>query len=503
MSAISRGIVSAVLLAARRLTSRSVNLQGYAPLLRALYVQGLAALCLLACIGEAAAQLPAPLAAALEEARIPENAVAVWVQDPAETTPLLALNGDRPMNPASVIKLVTTFTALEALTPAYRWHTEIYGDRPPIDGRLRGNLYIKGYGDPRITLETLWLWLRELRGRGLREVDGDLVLDRSFFDLAPDDPGAFDGQPLKPYNAGPDALLIDFRSRRLTVLPQGDTLRLALDVDAPGVKLVNRLTPVAGPCGDWENGLATRVERGRGRITVSIEGPYPLACGEQAWHLALFDGNTQWETLFRALWSELGGRWRGKVTEGTVPGAAHLIARFESPPLTEVVRDINKFSNNVMARQLYLSLGAELLGPPATLKKAEQASLAVLASRGLDFLELALGNGSGLDRSTRISARHLALLLERAQRSLWYPEFAASLPLVGLDGTLRRRHVGEPLAGQARLKSGSLHDVRALAGYLRTAAGRDVIVVCLVNYPDAARARPFQDALLRWVFETR
>lgn len=501
MSGISRGSAS-------RFESKSPTraARGAGPVrsrgfLCALCLTGLLAGFLGAGSAVSAAELPAPLAAALAAADLPESAVALQVQEPGQNAPLLALNADRPMHPASVIKLVTTFTALEALTPAWRWRTEVYGDRPPERGRLTGNLYVRGYGDPRITLETLWLWLRELRGRGIRDVQGDLVLDRSFFDVPAEDPGAFDGQPLKPYNAGPDALLLNFRSRRLSLVPEGETVRLTLDVDAPGVTLVNALRPVDGPCADWRNGLATRVEAGRRGIVVRVSGPYPRACGEQSWHLALFDGNTQWETLFRALWGELGGRLRGRVVDGTVPNEARLIARFESAPLADVVRDINKFSNNVMARQLYLTLGAELLGPPATLDKAAQAMEAVLKSRGLEFLELVPGNGSGLDRSARVSARHLAALLARARRSPWYPEFAASLPLVGLDGTLRRRHAGEPLAGQARLKSGSLDDVRALAGYLRTATGREVIVVCLVNHPDAARARPFQDALLRWVFE--
>jgi D-alanyl-D-alanine carboxypeptidase/D-alanyl-D-alanine-endopeptidase (penicillin-binding protein 4) len=460
---------------------------------------GWAVLCFLLFPLPAVAQLPAELARALEETGLPPTSLALFVQELGSPTPLIAHQADRPMNPASVIKLVTTFAALEALTPAYRWRTEVYADGEEDGGWLKGRLYFKGYGDPRITLETLWLWLRELRARGLRNIDGDVVLDRSHFDLPPEDPAAFDGKPLRPYNVGPDALLLNFRTQRLHILPQSGRLHVRLEA-AAGLALDNRLRPVAGPCGDWKNNIAATVEKTRRGVLLRLGGEYPLSCGEQSAHFALFDADTQAELLLNSLWQELGGRLRGRVKAGTVADGARLMARFESAPLAEVVRDINKFSNNVMARQVYLTLGAELFGAPATPEKAALAVKTVLASRGLDFVELQPGNGAGLDRGTRITARHLAALLGAARASLWYPEFAASLPLVGLDGTVRHRLAGQPVAGQARLKSGSLDDVRALAGYSRDAKGREMIVVCLINDPQAARARPFQDSLLAWLF---
>lgn len=452
----------------------------------------------------ASADLPAPVAEAARAADIPPSAIALYVAESGVSAPLAAHNADAPMQPASVIKLVTTYAALAALGPAWRWQTEVYATAPIEDGRLDGDLFLKGYGDPSITLETLWLWLRELKARGLSDLRGDLVVDRSHFDLPVQDPAAFDGEGDKPYNAPPDALLVNFRARELRFFPSADgkKVRVVLDVEG-NTRVESRVRPVAGPCEDWREGVSVRLKNVRRGRLLAVSGPYPVACGEGVLRLVLLDPDSQLEDLFRGLWTELGGRFRGRVVSGVVPRQARLIARFESRPLAEIVRDINKFSNNVMARQLFLTLGAELLGAPATPDKGAEAVLAVLAREGLDFAELVLDNGSGLSRRERISARHLARLLEIAQRSPWFAEFEASLPIVGLDGTMKKRLREESLGGRVRLKSGSLDGVRAIAGYVVQEDGRRRILVCLVNDPGAERARPVLDAAIRWAVAAR
>jgi len=450
----------------------------------------------------AAAELPAPIAAALKQADIPPSAVALYVRDLTQPAPVLAHNAEQAMNPASVIKLVTTYAALEALGPAYQWRTEFYANGRLKGDRLDGDLIIKGYGDPKITLETFWLWLRDLRARGIRDIRGNLVIDRSFFDIPREDPGAFDGEPYKPYNALPDALLLNFRSHRLRFLPddEGKTLRIALEVGIPNVRIVNQVRLAGGDCGNWKDALAYRVQQTPKGLLLGFSGGYAAACGDKSLHLALLDSNAYVHALFKPLWEELGGRWRGEAVDGPTPDHARLLARFDSPPLADVIRDINKFSNNVMARQLYLTLGAELLGPPATLDKSAQAVNALLATRGMNFLELTMENGSGLARGTRISAHHLGELLGAAFRSPAFAEFESSLPIVAVDGTMKKRLKGNGVAGRARIKTGSLDGVRTLAGYVLDAGGRRLVVVCLINHPNAELARPVQDAVLAWVF---
>jgi D-alanyl-D-alanine carboxypeptidase/D-alanyl-D-alanine-endopeptidase (penicillin-binding protein 4) len=449
-----------------------------------------------------AAEIPDPIASALKQANIPESAVAIYVQDVAQPMPALALNADHGMNPASVIKLLTTYAALETLGPAYQWKTEIYAGGPIKGEQLNGDLVIKGYGDPKITLETFWLWLRDLRTRGIRDIRGNLVVDRSFFDIAKEDPGAFDGEPYKPYNAQPDALLLNFRSHRLRFLPEdeGKKVRIAFEVGIPGARIDNQVRLTNGGCGNWKDALNYRVQQTPKGLVLSFSGTYSAACGDKSMHLALLDPNAYVYALFKPLWEELGGRWHGQVVDGVTPADARLLARYESPQLAEIIRDINKFSNNVMARQLYLTLGAEMLGPPATLDKSAQAVGNLLATKGMNFLELVMENGSGLSRQTRISAHHLGQLLLNASYSPVFSELESSLPIVAADGTMKKRLKDNAVAGHAHIKTGSLDGVKAIAGYLIDAKGRRNVVVCLINHPNAELGRPVQDALLEWVF---
>ncbi|MBI5751833.1 MAG: D-alanyl-D-alanine carboxypeptidase/D-alanyl-D-alanine-endopeptidase [Hydrogenophilales bacterium] len=472
--------------------------------LRVLCGKGFWTFAVLACTSwSAIADLPAPIADALKRANIPESALALHVQDLNQPAPLLALNAEHAMNPASVIKLVTTYAALETLGPAYQWKTEFYANGVQKGGKLTGDLIIKGYGDPKITLETFWLWLRDLRTRGISEIKGNIVLDRGVFDIPNEDPGAFDGEPYKPYNTQPDALLLNFRSHRIRFLPEedGKKLRIAFEVAIPEARIVNQVRLVSGGCGNWKDALAYRVQQTPKGLVLYFSGPYPAACGEKSMHLALLDPPAYVHALFKPLWEELGGKWRGQIVDGVTPADARLLARHDSPQLAEIIRDINKFSNNVMARQLYLTLGAEMLGVPATLEKSNQAVNVLLATKGLNFLELVMGNGAGLSRQTRISARHIGDLLRAAFHSPAFAEFESSLPIVATDGTMKKRLKDNAVAGHAHIKTGSLDGVRTLAGYVHDAKGRRMAVVCLINHPHAEAGRPVQDALLEWVYD--
>jgi len=222
-------------------------------------------------------------------------------------------------------------------------------------------------------------------------------------------------------------------------------------------------------------------------------------CGERERYFSVLGHREYAYALFRELWRGAGGMLTGVVREAPVPPEARLFATLESPALSELVRDINKYSNNVMARQLFLTLGATA-GLPGEPHKAATVIREWLAGKGLLFPELVLENGSGLSRRERISARHLGELLGHAYRSPVMPELMASLPLVAMDGTMKKRLGQAAVAGRAHLKTGSLAGVRAIAGYVLDARGRRMSVVLIVNHPNAGRAEPVQDALLDWVY---
>ncbi|MDP1594380.1 MAG: D-alanyl-D-alanine carboxypeptidase/D-alanyl-D-alanine-endopeptidase [Gallionella sp.] len=472
------------------------------------------ALCLAA--GALAAPLPATVRQELKTAGIPQSGVAIVVQEVGKTRPLLHLNATQAMNPASTMKLLTTFAALDLIGPAYTWKTEAYLDGELKDGILDGNLIIKGYGDPKFTIEQFWLWLAELRSRGLRDIRGDLVLDRSYFDLPPFDAGAFDNDPVRAYNVGPDALLLNFNTLRLRYLPNGKALNVVTEPLLEGITLDNRLAPQPpGACRDWDDGINVQAHGD----SIVLQGGYPGECGERAHNLSLMPHTRYIETAFRALWKQLGGTLQGEQRAGIVSAGAQLLSTHRSEPLGSTIRDINKYSNNVMARQVFLSLGATPpFTPPANMENeaasdstpvltGEQLSIARsiqtvhdwLSRQQLDYPELVLENGAGLSRIERISAAHLATLLQRAAVHPLSAEFQASLPILSVDGTMRKRLNGSSASSHAHLKTGSLEGVKTLAGYIRSKSGREWVVVFFINHPDARSGKAAQDALIEWV----
>jgi D-alanyl-D-alanine carboxypeptidase/D-alanyl-D-alanine-endopeptidase (penicillin-binding protein 4) len=440
-------------------------------------------------------RLPRPVAAALAQAGVPENQVGAYVHDLSADQPVLEFSPDRAMNPASVMKLVTTFAALEILGPAYTWKTESYLDGSLSGDRLDGNLVLKGYGDPKFNLENLLLFVRDLRNRGLREISGDLVLDRSFFSVEAHDPAQFDNEPTRPYNVGPDALLVNFKSFRLQFVPDDEKQSVLVypEPPLPQVNVINNLHLAPGFCDVWPDKPAVAGNN------LTFFGIFPSSCGEKSRYFSLLEPNEYAATLFRQFWLQAGGTWTGKVREAQLPATAKLFSSWESAPLSELIRDVNKFSINVMARQMYLTLGTREAGPPATLEKSGRAVRDWLARRELSFPELAIDNGAGLSRSDRISPRHLGQLLAAAYRSPLMPEYIASLPLTAVDGTMRKRLANSPVAGQAHIKTGYLENVRAIAGYTLDSRGRMLALVFVINHGSARGAQAAQDAFLEWV----
>ncbi len=450
-----------------------------------------------------AQSLPATVEQALKRAQIPLTAVAAYVQDIDGGRPLVAHHAGKSMNPASTMKLLTTYAGLELLGPAYTWKTEAYAGGKLEDGVLQGDLILKGYGDPKLTLERFWLLLRRLRALGLREIRGNLLLDRSYFEAAEYDPAKFDAEPLRAYNVGPDALLLNFKAVRFQFVPDAErrTVTVIPEPKPAGLEFSAGVRATEGACGDWRAGIKADFQSNGGSARAFFTGSMPAACGERYWNAGLLAQPNYVYGVFRQLWEELGGTLAGSWKDGALPADAKLLATSESASNAELARDINKYSNNVMARQLFLTLSAEVLKQPGRSDRSAQVVQSWLAEKKLDFPELVLENGSGLSRQERISAEHMGLLLLHAWRSAVMPELMSSLPLVAYDGTMRRRLRFESIAGQAHIKTGSLNDARTLAGYVLDQRGGRRVVVMFINHANAAAGQPAQDALLQWAYE--
>jgi D-alanyl-D-alanine carboxypeptidase/D-alanyl-D-alanine-endopeptidase (penicillin-binding protein 4) len=442
-----------------------------------------------------ASSLPPSVRAALTRARVPIGAVSMLVEEAgSDASPRLSHLADEARNPASVMKLVTTQAALELLGPNWMWHTPVYVQGPVVDGTLHGDVFIKGQGDPKLVIERLWLLLRRVQGLGIHSIRGDIVLDRSAFEIAPQDPGEFDGERLRPYNAAPDALLLNFKSVLMTFVPDAASHSALVSFEPPlaGVHMQSRVPLSTEACVDYRSALRVDLSD---PSRIAFAGRFPTSCGEKTWPLAYADPPSYGARVLAGLWREMGGELQGRVREGRVPQGLVPAFEFASDPLAEIVRDINKYSNNVMTQQLFLTLSLQARGA-GTL----DGSRALV----MDWWRQHFGagdmpsliNGSGLSRDDRISARALAGLLQHVWASPLMPELMNSLPIYGLDGTLKR---SQALSwGSAHLKTGSLRDVVAVAGFVLARDGRRYVLVALVNHPNARAARPAIEALVDW-----
>ncbi|MGH6635498.1 MAG: D-alanyl-D-alanine carboxypeptidase/D-alanyl-D-alanine endopeptidase [Gammaproteobacteria bacterium] len=449
--------------------------------------------------------LPHPLTKSLHGAGIPSDAVSVFVQEVNSAKASIQFQAEQARNPASVIKLLTTYAALEILGPAYTWATEAYASAPIVGTYLAGDLILKGYGDPFLVTERLWTLVQGLRARGLKHIGGDLVIDNTYFATAPENRGRFDGQPDRAYNAHPDALLVNFQAVQFTLAPNppNTSIQVMAQPWPTNLRVKNALRLVTGTCRDPLSRLQIVISPDRNGSTAFFAGDYPANCGEITINRVVMPTAAFAYGVFTRLWLDLGGVLDGRFRVAPTPAQARRIYAIESHPLAELIRGINKYSNNVMTKQLLLTLGAERLGPPGSKEKGITAIKEWLNSEGLTFPELVLDEGAGLSRKTRIGAQSLGRFLLRAYRSSYMPEFLSSLPIAGIDGTLRNRLNKEPITGRAHLKTGRIDGVASIAGYVQTRRGQTLVVVCLINHPSShlGGGKKVHDALLRWLYE--
>jgi D-alanyl-D-alanine carboxypeptidase/D-alanyl-D-alanine-endopeptidase (penicillin-binding protein 4) len=335
--------------------------------------------------------------------------------------------------------------------------------------------------------------------------------------LQEDDPAAFDKDPTRAYNVGPDALLLNFNVMRLHFIPEEGEVKVFSDPAMDGIIFDNRLVLKSQrQCGEWDDNISMQLTDN----IIRLQGYYPVACGERDKAYSLLPHARYFDAVFRSIWQEVGGTLRGNTRDAITPNSAMLFATHYSQPLSEVIRDINKFSNNVMAKQVFLSLSLNRDAPtknipldypssgvamtdvpvsPASVAQSEIVLRNWIAKKGFDFPELVLENGAGLSRKERISPQNLALLLQDIQLSPFSAEIEASLPIVGVDGTMKKRHDNCAVTTHGHMKTGSLVGVKSIAGFVQSHSGKQWIVVFIINHPNAAHGQQAQDELIEWL----
>jgi len=455
-----------------------------------------------------AQSLPPSVTQSFKKSRIPLDATGIYVQEVSSpsnlTKPLISWQAEQPFQPASTMKLVTSYAALDMLGPAYTWKTSVYMTGQLEGDVLHGDLILQGGGDPRLVAENFWTLIRQIRAKGIRTVQGDLVLDSSWMEPQYFDAAAFDGDPTRPYNVTPDGLLVNYNVLNLQLRPEADGLR------------VTTLTPLAlqstvnvrfetGACGEWRYKLTPTFSMVRQQMHMELTGTYATSCGDQTWLLQPYPLThaDYVGALFRELWKEAGGQFYGSVQQATLPTLpphSELVTEMKSESLPEILRFLNKYSNNVMTRLVMLTLDKEAHQQAANSIRATQLIQDWLTRIGIDVQGVQMENGSGLSRTERISAYQMGSMLTHAYASPVMPELMSSMPILGMDGTMKKRAAKHAVAGRAHIKSGRLENVRAVAGYVLAASGKRYVVVCFVNHKNADQSTTAQDELLQWVY---
>jgi len=447
--------------------------------------------------------IPERIQLVIDGHNLPSSSFSFYVQEVGQDNPSLSVNADLPMNPASAIKTLTTFAALESLGPAFTWQTELYALGPIEDGVLRGDLLMKGGGDPFLVEDQLRAMLKSLQRSGVEHITGNLVLDGSYFDASVEDAELIDNQNGRAHNTNPNAIIANFQAMTFFFYPHtnGQDVIIHTDPRLPNVKISNRLRQVNRSCGGYQRGISFNLNPAD-PSEVIFEGEFPSRCPRYQMVREVLDAPDYTFGLFMELWTELGGQLDGDLRRGAVADDLEPIVIWNSVPMSDVIKSINKFSNNLMTRHLLLTLGAEILGSPATVEKGIQAVNNYLELKSLDSNQLLLTNGAGLSRDTRVTASLLNKVMQSAWTSPYMPEYVASLPLNGMDGTMRNRARGSKMSGRMHVKTGSLDEVSAVNGFVYSQSNRVFAVTGMVNHELADRGPGTEllDALLIWVY---
>ena len=404
-------------------------------------------------------------------------------------------NSKKKFNPASTVKLFTSFYALSVLGSSYRFKTDFFivGKRD-LDS-FDGDFYLKGRGDPKLVYEDLQEIVYAMRAKGYRKLRGNFIIDDSYFSEPEINAASFDGKKNKPYNVGPNAALVNFKAVELTVAKVKRKINISLKPQLADFTVVNNMRWVRGSCG--KNKIFYKEFDGK----LKVYGRFGTRCKRQRLYLSLSTHKRFAFGLFKQAWIDSGGQFDQVLIDGVVPKEAELVYSWTSPrSLKLLIKDINTLSNNTMARTMFLTLSAGK-GSPGTLEKSRRLLSSWFYDLGIGLGDVTIENGSGLSRLTKLTPTHIDTLLYEATFSKEFQVWKKSLALAGKEGTTVNRFRGMDVSGNAWLKTGSLDNVQAYAGYVLTETKRWISFAILVNHRVAERAKlpldKFIDSLYR------
>ena len=446
--------------------------------------------------------LPQAINEEIRKSGIAKKDISIYIKEAGRGGKVVAsLNAHKTRIPASVIKVLTTYASILKLGFDYRWPTKFYTTGRLQNGVLQGDLLIKGFGDPTLSDKDLEKIVLTIRAEGIRQIRGDIVIDRSYFKIGNKDSSGFDEHPYSAYNAMPDAMMFNERLITVSVTPNKNKV-YKKNVDE-SYRLVNQLQPVNKPCKGKYSWPGVRIDKSEVIPTVLLKGKISKRCGKRNISKVV---TKPYKSFYYALKDRLkneGVVVRGSLKLRKIAKNAAVLFTYYSDTLEEIVSETNKKSNNLYARHLLLLLGAKLYGAPATMKKGRDAITYILGSRGaLGEGTLRIDNGSGLSRTSKINAKILARMYDDAY-DRYGSRWMETLSIAGVDGTIKRRFRNTVVKKRAWMKTGTLRRVKNIGGYVKNRAGKRYTVVILVNSPKARyRAAKLQDKILTWLVKS-
>jgi serine-type D-Ala-D-Ala carboxypeptidase/endopeptidase (penicillin-binding protein 4) len=475
--------------------------------------------------------LPIGVKKALHSSKIPESALGFNVISIGKLHPQPnqhSWNAQFPMNPASTMKLLTTVAALDILGPQYRWKTNFYTTGLIEQGILNGNLIIQGFGDPKLVPEQLSVISQNLKQLDLQEIQGNLILDRSVYASSIKQSAPQDGESSRTYNVIPDPLLYAFQTLSFRIFNNNGQFDVTYTPRLARLRIINQIQEIKGACGDWTKNLKIEIRKINDEEWNAIfVGKLSINCPDIAWNSVSIDSNNFLKQGILASFEDSGIVWKNhpQIIESEVPSNAKLLLSHQGTSLTDAVKDINKYSNNVMARQVLLTVGLEKGNRPTSTTDSIRIVKDWLRRSKLNFPELVVENGSGLSNVERISPQSMTSLLNFAVSTKNNEIFINSLPIAGVDGTMKNRLLdrlkklwsanspetiftpdlslpnGLQKTG-AYMKTGTLQTVRAVSGYVVSKTGKVYAVSSMVNHQNASMGgTAINDALLHWVLD--
>jgi len=433
---------------------------------------------------------------------IKSSHISILIKNIKTNETLVSINPDRSRKPASVMKIFTTYASLLDLGMDFRWPTKVSYDGVYVKGDIQGDLIVKSFGDPTFSSRDIPKMIKRLKALGIHSISGDLIVDRSFFDVSNKINSGFDKNRYSEYNAMPDALMLDDHLSGIEIVSVNGRIVAKKTVPDASYTIVNNLKPSSKACKGNCSWPRVDVSRRESKTVVTLSGPLSTSCRKRVIKKVLSHPYYAMFNLFKEELEKNDIMFNGKMRlEKSSSTSRLLFTHYSKKNLLQIVSKTCKKSNNLYARHLLLIQGAKNYDAPATVQKGRDAVMKTLREKGglLSDEKVILDNGSGLSRSSRVTARALSEVLESANKR-YGSRWRNALSIAGVDGTIKKRFAHAVAKHRAWMKTGTLKDAKNIAGYVKAkSSGKIYSVVILYNGAQKWKGSTLQNQIINWL----